>query len=255
MLLVVDVGNTNMCFGVYRGTDLVHAFRLTTRADRTSDEMAVAVLAGLGLGRIEPGQIDALIIGSVVPPLRRALVELCADHLKVTPLWVEPGIKTGMPILSENPQEVGADRITNGVAAYTRFGGPVVVVDLGTATTFDVISAAGEYIGGVIAPGVQISSEALFARAARLPKVGIERPTRVIGRNTVQCMQSGLYYGYVGLVEGILARIAEELGTRPRVVATGGLAALIARDATSLERIEPNLTLEGLRLLHERNPR
>ena len=255
MLLVVDVGNTNMCFGVYQGADLVHVFRLTTRADRTSDELAVAVLAGLGLGRIETGQIDALIIGSVVPPLRRALVELCADHLSVTPLWVEPGIKTGMPILSENPQEVGADRITNGVAAYTRFGGPVVVVDLGTATTFDVISAAGEYIGGVIAPGIQISSEALFARAARLPKVGIERPARVIGRNTVQCMQSGLYYGYVGLVEGILARIAEELGTRPRVVATGGLAALIARDATSLERIEPNLTLEGLRLLHERNPR
>ena len=253
MLLALDIGNTNFNCGVYREHDLVHSFRLTTHRERTAEELALAVAGGLGLGGLEARQIESMVVGSVVPPMRSAVDEMASRHLLVEPLWVEPGIRTGMPVLSENPQELGADRLANGVAAFERFGGPVIVVDFGTATSFDVISQNGEYLGGAIAPGVQISAEALVRTTARLPRVAVERPARAIGRNTVQCMQSGLYFGYRSLVEGLLAQIAGELDESASVVATGGLALGVVRDVEGIDHIEPHLTLEGLRILYERN--
>ncbi len=253
MLLVMDVGNTNTVLGVYRGAELVHHWRLASLWDRTVDELGVLVRELFTLAELTPKDIDAMVIASVVPPLAPSLAGMARKYFGMDALFIEPGVKTGMPILYENPQEVGADRIANGVAAHARYGGPVLVVDFGTATTIDAISAKGEYLGGVIAPGVQISSEALFQRAARLPRVEIRRPDKVIGRNTVQSMQSGLFFGYLGLIEGLLSRLREELDLEARVVATGGLAPVFAQEFDGFDSVDPFLTLEGLRLIYLRN--
>jgi len=253
MLLVMDVGNTNTVLGVYRDDRLEHHWRLASLRDRTVDEIGMQARQLFSLAGLEPGDVDAIVIASVVPPLTPALAGMAQTYFGVSPLFVEPGVRTGMPILYDNPQEVGADRIANSVAAFERYGGPTLVVDFGTATTFDAVSERGEYLGGAIAPGVQISSEALFERAARLPRVEIRRPSRVIGRNTVESMQSGLYFGYLSMIEGLVRRVKEGLGPGTHVVATGGLAPVFADDYPDFEAVDPNLTLEGLRLIYSRN--
>ena len=254
MLLVMDVGNTNTVLGVYDRTRLVAHWRLTTVRDRTVDEYGILARNLLALAAIDSAAIDGLIIASVVPPLDGVLESMALSYFRLKPLFVEPGVKTGMPILYDNPQEVGADRIVNSVAAYERFKSAVIVVDFGTATTFDAITGRGEYLGGAIAPGLSIAAEALFQRAARLPRVDIRRPPRVIGRNTTHSLQSGLFFGYIGLVRGILSRMREELGEPLRTLGTGGLSqALQAELEGILDEVDPNLTLEGLRILYDRN--
>jgi type III pantothenate kinase len=254
MLLVMDVGNTNTVLGVYETTRLLAHWRLTTVRDRTVDEYGILARNLLSLASIEASEIDGLIIASVVPPLNGVLEAMARAYFKIKPLFVEPGVKTGMPILYDNPQEVGADRIVNGVAAFERCRSAAIVVDFGTATTFDAISAKGEYLGGAIAPGLSISAEALFERAARLPRVDIRRPPAVIGRNTTHSLQAGLFHGYVALVQGILERMRREMTPPVRTIGTGGLVApLEAELRTFLDDLDPNLTLEGLRLIYERN--
>jgi type III pantothenate kinase len=254
MLLVMDVGNTNTVLGVYDGTRLVAHWRLTTVRDRTVDEYGILARNLLSLAAIDAKAIDGLIIASVVPPLDSVLESMSRAYFQLQPLFVVPGIKTGMPILYENPHEVGADRIVNGVAAYDRLQTAVIVVDFGTATTFDAISARGEYLGGAIAPGLSISAEALFQRAARLPRVDVRRPPSVIGRNTTHSLQSGLFHGYISLVRGILDRMREEMGEKVRSIGTGGLAVPLEVELRSiLDDLDPNLTLEGLRILYDRN--
>jgi type III pantothenate kinase len=253
MLLTIDVGNTNTVLGVFDGDDLKVHWRLTTRREQTADEYGILVRNLFSGSSLEPGVITGVALASVVPPLTPVLVELARDSLGQEPLVVEPGVDTGMPILYEPPGDVGADRILNGVAAFAAHGGPVVVVDFGTATTFDVITRQGEYAGGVICPGIGISADALFHRAARLPRVDVRRPQRVVGRSTVGSMQSGLYFGYAEMCEGIIGRIRRELGEAVRVVATGGLAETLAVDIPSIESVDPVLTLTGLRLIWERN--
>jgi len=247
-LLVVDVGNTNIVLGVYRDDDLTGSWRLATSRDRTADEYGILCRQLVG-----DLKLHHAIVGSVVPPLNGVIAEMIRDYFGVEPLFVEPGVKTGIAIHVDNPQEVGADRITNCVAAFEAHGGPTVIVDFGTATTFDIVTANAEYIGGVIAPGLNISAEALFARASRLPRIDIRRPPSVIGSNTVVNMQSGIYYGYLGLVDGILARIKREIPGIKRVVATGGLAGLFEEDSEYIDEIDPELTLKGLKLIHDRN--
>ena len=251
--MVMDVGNTNTALGVYDGDRLAHHWRLASLRDRTADELGALVRQLFSMAGITTEAVDAVVIANVVPPVMPALMTLSRSLFRCEPLFVEPGIKTGVRILYDNPQEVGADRIANSVAAFARYGGPVVVVDFGTATTFDVVSEKGEYLGGVIAPGVQISAEALFERAARLPRVEIRRPERVIGRNTVQSMQSGLYFGYLGLIDGLVERLRGELGPDTKVVATGGLAPIFADGRSRFDALDDQLTLEGLRLIHLRN--
>lgn len=254
MLLVMDVGNTNTVLGVFDGPRLVAHWRLTTARDRTVDEYGILARNLLSIASIDVAAIDGLIIASVVPPLHSVLEAMARNYFRLSPLFVEPGIKTGMPILYENPQEVGADRIVNGVAAYERCHSAAIVVDFGTATTFDAISARGEYLGGAIAPGLAISAEALFERAARLPRVDIRRPPCVIGRNTTHSLQAGLFHGYLALVEGIVARMREEIGGAVSTFGTGGLSTALEQDLRGLlDTIDPNLTLEGLRILYERN--
>ncbi len=253
MLLVVDVGNTNSVLGVYDGDQLLHDFRIETTKGRTTDEYHVLLVNLLQLAGIGRDDLHASIMASVVPSLNDTLIEAVDRAFDHEILIVGPGIKTGMPILYENPREVGADRIVNAVAAYERFRRAVIVVDFGTATTFDCISAAGEYLGGSIAPGMNISANALFARAAKLPRAEITRPPRAVGRNTVHSMQSGIVFGYVGLVDGMVRRLSEEMGDDVAVIATGGLASLIEPESETLEEIDEFLTLEGLRLLYERN--
>lgn len=254
-LLVVDVGNTNIVLGIYRGDELVNSWRLATARERTADEYGIlaAQLIGTDFDGSGHHSIEGAIVSSVVPPLNGAMKWMIEKYFRVEPLFVEPGVKTGIAIHVDNPQEVGADRIVNCVAAYERYGGPTVIVDFGTATTFDLVTADGQYVGGVIAPGLNISAEALFARAARLPRVDIKRPPHVVGTNTVVNMQSGLYFGYLGLVDGILARIKQEVSGIKRVIATGGLAELFAEDSESIDEISPELTLEGLKLIYDRN--
>lgn len=252
MLLAIDVGNTNTVLGVYQGTVLRDHWRIETSHARTADEYGVLIrqlFAGQG---IEPTQIDALVISSVVPPLGHTLEEMSRRYFSRPPLFVEPGVKTGIPILYENPREVGADRVVNAVAAYERWRCPLVVVDFGTATTFDAISAKGEYLGGAIAPGIGISAEALFMRTARLPRVDIRKTPKVICTNTVASLQSGLYHGYVGLVDGVLERMVAELG-KAEVVATGGLARLIGTGSKYISTVDDLLTLEGMRIIWERH--
>lgn len=253
MLLVIDVGNTNTVLGVYDAETLVHSWRLTTERQRTTDEYGMLCRSLFDYSDVSWDAITAVAISSVVPPLNHTLQRMSRVYFRVEPLFIDPASNSGMPVRYEPVTDVGADRIVNGVAAYARYGGPCIVVDFGTATTFDAISETGEYLGGVICPGVQISAEALFSRAARLPRVEIRRPERVVGTSTVSSMQSGLFYGYVGLIEGIVGRMREELGEGTRVVATGGLAQLFGRETGMIEVVDPDLTLEGLRLIYERN--
>ncbi|HWW61767.1 MAG TPA: type III pantothenate kinase [Thermoanaerobaculia bacterium] len=249
-LLVVDVGNTNIVLGIYRTDNLANSWRLATARDRTADEYGIVAQQLVGE---TVDVVDGAIVASVVPPLNGVVAAMIQKYFDVEPLFVEPGVKTGIAIHVDNPLEVGADRIVNCAAAHHEHGGPTVIVDFGTATTFDVVTADAKYIGGVIAPGLNISAEALFARAARLPRVDIKKPEHVIGTNTVVNMQSGIYYGYLGLVDGILARLASEVPDLKRVVATGGLATLFAEDSEHIDEVDPELTLKGLKLIYERN--
>ncbi len=253
MLLAVDVGNTNVTLGVFQGERLLHRWRLATRRETTADEFAVQLRSLLQLHGLGAERIGAVVACSVVPPLEGALQEACARHLGWEVSWVTGRTDTGIAVLYEHPAEVGADRLVNAAAAYHLFGAPAVVVDFGTATTFDVLSAAGEYLGGAIAPGVTVSLESLFQRTSLLPRVPLVPPRQAIGRTTVQSIQSGVVFGYAGLVDGLVGRLAGELGAPPRVVATGGLAPLIAPFCTTVQAVEPDLTLHGLRLIHERN--
>ncbi len=257
MLLAIDVGNTNIVLGVFDATTLVRSWRLQTLRERTSDELGLLVDGLFAYNRIERTQVRGVVLGSVVPPLTGTIRAMVQRYFGVTALIVEPGVNSGMPILYENPAEVGADRIVNAIAAYESFRGDgtraLIVVDFGTATTLDAVSAKGEYLGGAICPGVQISADALFQRAARLPRIDVRKPARIVGRTTVGAMESGLFYGYVGMVEGLVRRMSEELGGNAICVATGGLADLIAPEVPLIQHVEPDLTLHGLRLVWERN--
>ncbi|MEZ4600422.1 MAG: type III pantothenate kinase [Syntrophotaleaceae bacterium] len=253
MLLVIDVGNTNTVLGVYQEDRLLHSWRITTDKTRTVDEYAILMHELLRLGGISFAEIRDIIISSVLPPTRNALEGLCSKYFDLTPYVVGPGMKTGMPIQYDNPREVGADRIVNAVGAFEKRRCSLIIVDFGTATTFDLVSARGEYQGGAIAPGLSISAEALFQRASKLPRVEFSRPPQVIAKNTVNSIQAGLYYGYVGLVDGIVQRMKEEARENPVVIATGGLARVIAPDSQTIDEVEPFLTLEGLRILYLRN--
>jgi len=253
MLLVIDVGNTNTVLGLYRGDELVRDWRLTTSKSRTVDEYAMIIHELFGLSQLHFTDISDVIISCVVPPMMNTLEGLCRQYLDVKPLVVGPGIKTGMPILYDNPKEVGADRIVNAVAAFESVRKSLIVVDFGTATTFDAVSERGEYLGGAIAPGLNVSAEALFERASKLPRVEFARPPQVLAKNTVNSIQAGLFYGYVGLVDGIVGRMKAEMPGKPLVVATGGLARVIGNASELIDRIDPNLTLEGLRIIFARN--
>ena len=253
MLLAIDIGNTNIALGLFDGRALRADWRLETRASRTGDEYAALISTLFGLRGLALSIIDAVVVSSVVPPALFPMEQLCRRHLGVDPLIIGPGTKTGMPILYENPREVGADRIVNAVAAHQRWPGGAIVVDFGTATTFDVVTARGEYAGGVIAPGLMVSADALYHATAKLPRVEITRPKNAIGRNTVASIQSGLVFGYAGLVDAIVGRIQGEIDFQPRVVGTGGLAPLIAAESKTIQECDDMLTLQGLALIYERN--
>ena len=253
LLVLIDVGNTNVVVGVYRGDSLAESFRLSTDPQRTADEHSALLLPLFERAGLDPAAAQAVVVSSVVPPLHPTLERLARGLFHREPLFVEPGIKTGLPIRYDNPSEVGADRIVNSVAARELYGTPVVVVDFGTATTFDVVNAAGEYVGGIIAPGIGISAEALFAKASRLRRVDVKKPSQLIGRDTSTAMQSGFYYGYVGLVDGILERLLAEIPGVKNVVATGGQAELIAGGSRYIREVNDLITLIGLKLIYERN--
>ncbi|HEV8426593.1 MAG TPA: type III pantothenate kinase [Pyrinomonadaceae bacterium] len=255
MLLVIDAGNTNITLGVFEDDDLIVQWRIVTDHDKGSDAYALALRNLFESADIDLTKIHAAVIASVVPPLDQTLKRMVQQCFAVTPLFINHTVDTGLKILYDSPGDVGADRIVDAVAAVTKYGAPCIVVDFGTATTFNVINADREYLGGVIAPGIMISAEALFMRAAKLPRVEIKRPDKVIGSSTVRAMQSGLYHGYAGLVDGVLERVIAELGTKPHVIATGGLAPLIATASKFIEKVDGTLTLDGLRLVYERSKR
>lgn len=257
MLLAIDVGNTNIVLGVFERDRLVESWRLSTLRERTSDEIGIWVAQLFEHRALDATQVSGIVLGSVVPPLTGTFMKMAERYFGIKPLNVDSSVDTGMSILYKNPSEVGADRILNGVAAYRLYGRdrrvPMIVVDFGTATTFDAISAKGEYLGGVITPGLQISADALFQRAARLPRVDVRKPCEVIGQTTVGAIESGLFYGYVGLVDGVVERIKRELGETTMCVATGGLASVIAPEVDAIELVDADLTLQGLRMVWERN--
>ncbi len=262
MLLVLDVGNTNTVLGVFDvkpGDDgeqhgpLIAHWRVSTTKTQTVDEYGVLFRNLFAMNGLKRESVQGIVISSVVPPLDSTLREVCEKYFQSRPLFIEPGVKTGMPVHYDNPAEVGADRIVNSVAAFEKFGGPCIIVDFGTATTFDVVSKKGEYLGGVITPGIGISADALFSRTARLPRVDMRKPPRVLATNTVNSVQSGLYYGYIGLIDGILERLIAELNDKVTVVATGGLASLMGGGSKYIREIDDLLTLDGLRIIYERN--
>jgi type III pantothenate kinase len=253
VLLAIDVGNTNMVLGIYDGERLVVSWRISTNRQQTGDEYGIIIKNLFHQSGLRDDCLSGIIIASVVPPLMLSLEEMALRYFDIEPLVVGPGIKTGLNILMDNPREVGADRIVNAVAGFELYGGPLIIVDFGTATTFDAISERGHYLGGAIAPGINISTEALFQRAAKLPRVELIKPRKVIGRDTITSMQAGIIYGFIGQVDGVVKRMAKEFATKPTVVATGGLAKLIANDSETLEIVNPLLTLEGLRIIYSRN--
>ena len=253
MLLVFDVGNTNIVMGVFNGSELVADWRISTKRDRTSDEYGIILKDLFAVANLDMSSVEAAVISTVVPPLTFVIERACKKYLNNTPLVVGPGIKTGLPINYENPREVGADRIVNAVAGIEFYGSPLIIIDFGTATTYCAINSKGEYLGGAIAPGIGISMEALFMRAAKLPRVELMKPASIIGRNTVTSMQSGIFFGYVGQVDEIIKRMKKELGGEVTAVATGGLAGLISQESKEIDHVDHNLTLTGLRLIYERN--
>ncbi|HEV1998721.1 MAG TPA: type III pantothenate kinase [Candidatus Dormibacteraeota bacterium] len=256
MLLAIDIGNSNIVLGVFHGEVLTEHWRIATRIDYTADELGVILRGLFGGTRLRLEEVQHMVVSSVVPSLNQAIADLAQRQLGIEPLVIGPGVRTGMQIRYDNPREVGADRIVNSVAAFTKYGGPAVVIDFGTATTFDAVGKNGDYLGGVIAPGIRISMDALFSRAAKLPRFELAVPPGlegVIGKNTVESMQAGFVFGFAGQIEGIVGRMREELGGECRVIATGGLAALIAAHAQVIQVVDDNLTLDGLRLLHDLN--
>jgi type III pantothenate kinase len=253
VLLVIDVGNSNIVLGIYREERLLRDWRISSDRSKTPDEYAILIHDLFRLMDIHFSDIDAVIISSVVPTLTGVLEKFCRQYFRQEPHVVGPGMKTGMPILYDNPKEVGADRIVNAVAAFEKHHGPLIIVDFGTATTFDVVNRRGEYCGGAIAPGLMISTEALFQKASKLPRIDVVKPPSIIAKNTVNSMQAGIFFGYVGLVDEIVLRMKRESRESPRVIATGGLAGLIAPESKTIDEVDEYLTLEGLRLLYQRN--